>query len=237
MKKRKTWLVLTAVLIILVLAVCGCGKKKEDATPATTETKQASKDETKAETKEEKPEEKTEEATDAPDDGNDGGKAAAQRMQVTMTLLGKLQKVTKVGAGAVQKDADVVYTDSETGFGYNLVTDPDVQSFYDIYQMLYTTFTEGCIDARWKYMVSPDPGTAPYFIFVQDDNLPTGIYIIQAGTGYMDYTPTGDIEIETVDDRHFTATVPFKAYEHTMYLTMDIILEDDWRINGFSVSE
>lgn len=232
MRRRNVWFILVAVLIVLVLTVCGCGKKKEEVTPATTEAKEASKDETKTETKEATKEE--------PADDQDGqdydGPSEAQCMQITMTLLDKLQQVTIIGAGQVRSDPNVAYEDPEYGFTYYLVTDANVQSFYDIYQMLYNNFTEGCIDARWKYLVEPTPGTAPYYQLVQEDDLPTGIYVNHdAGTGYMTYTPTGDIEIEQLDDRHFYATVPFQAYGETLHLTMDIILEDDWKINGFSV--
>lgn len=239
MKKRKIWLLLTAILIILVLTVCGCGKKKEEVKPAPTETKQAAKDETKTETKDETKNETKEAQTEEPyDDGEeDYGPTDAQCVQITMTLLNKLQYVTRVGAGAVQKDTSIVYTDPNTGLGYNLVTEPGISSFYDIYQMLYNNFTNGCIDERWIYMIQPAPGTPPFFQLVQDGSVPTGIYIVQAGSGFMDYTPTGDIGIEHLDDRHFIATVPFQSFGETLYLTMDIILEEDWKINGFNVSD
>ena len=236
MKKRKLLFLLTAILIVLVLAVCGCGKKKEDVKPAPTETKQAANDETKTETKEEKTDAATEAQTEEQYDDEDYGPSDAQCVQITMTLLGKLQNVTRVGAGAVQKDNDTVYYDPETGFAYNLVTDPNITSFYDIYQMLYSTFTQGCIEDRWLFMIQPSPGNAPYFQFVQDQSVPTGIYIIQAGAGYLDYTPTGDISIEHLDDRHFIATVPFESFNAPQTLIMDVVLEDnDWKINGFHV--
>lgn len=234
MKKRKLWFLLTAILIVLVLVVCGCGKKKEDVQPATTEPKQETKQETKEETKAETKGETETEPVVIPDDTPSDGLSDAQCVQITMTLLDKLQAVTKVGAGAVQIDRDIVYT-SPDGYGYNLVTDPKIQSFYDIYQMLYDSFTAGCIEDRWKYLLEPAPGTAPYFIFVQNESVPTGIYILQAGTGYMTYTPTGDIYIEHEDDRHFYATVPFDSFGETLHLDLDIVLEDTWKINGFHV--
>ena len=238
MKKKSIRFLFLAVLLIAALAVGACGKKGADDNTTPAETKEAvTKDETKTETQTETKEEKTEEATETQGGVIEESPSATQRVQITMTLIGKLQYVTKVGAGAVQIDHDIVYTDPATGFGYNLVTDPNIQSFYDIYQMLYGTFTNGCVDARWKFLVEAEPGMAPFFQLVQDESVPTGIYMVQPGSGYLDYTPTGDITTEWLDDHHFTARVPFEQFEQTMYLNLDIILEDDWKINAFSVED
>ena len=235
MRKQKTWFLLTAILIVLVLAVCGCGKKKEDATPAATEAKQETKTETKEETKEATKEE-TKDAAPVPDQGGEEySPSDAECQAITMALLDRLQYTTKVGAGAIQIDYDTVYTSPE-GYKYHLILEPQIQNFNDIYRLLYDNFTNGCIDARWKYFLDPE-GTTPFIQLVQEDDLPIGLYILDAGTGYMDYSPVDTIEIKHLDDYHFHAIVPFSHFGETFYLDMDIILEETWKINGFSVSE
>ena len=234
MKKKKTWMLLTAILIVLVLAVCGCGKKKEDVAPATTEAKQETKTETKEETKEAAKDE-TKEAAPVPDQGGEVVPSDAECQAITMALLDRLQYTTKVGAGAIQIDYDTVYTSPE-GYKYHLILEPQIQNFNDIYRLLYDNFTNGCIDARWKYFLDPE-GTTPFIQLVQAPDLPVGLYILDAGTGYMDYSPVDTIEFEHLDDYHFHAIVPFSHFGETFYLDMDIILEDTWKINGFSVSE
>ena len=229
MRNKKTWILLMAILVVLVLAVCGCGKKKEDVTPATTEAKQETQTETKDETKAETKEEATE-----PDQGAEVVPSDAECMQIAMTLLNTLQYVTKVGAGAIATDRDTVYKYGD--FDYYRVTEPGIDSFNDIFLMLNYNFTLGCIEDRWKFMT--DPGdSAPFMIYVQDEGYPEGMYLINAGTGYFDYTPTGNIQIEHVDENHFHAIVPFNAYNHDLTLDMDIIKEDYWKINGFIVNE
>lgn len=240
MKRTKIWFVLTAIMLVLVLALCGCGKKK-DQTPATTEAKQEKETQTETKKEETKGETKEDQATEPDDDDasnwDDGFDPSYDDcVAITRSLLEELQHVTKVGAGQIQVDDDIEWYDWETGMNYNLITDPDVTSFNDIYMMLYNTFTDGCIENHWKYMFSPDPGTAPFIRLVQEDDVPVGLYLSEARTGYMNYTPTGDIGIAPIDERHFIATIPFSAYGQTMHLNMDIILEGDvWKINGFEV--
>ncbi|MBR5930442.1 MAG: hypothetical protein IKZ95_00280 [Lachnospiraceae bacterium] len=225
MKKQKMWGLLTAVLIVLVLAVCGCGNKKEDTVPATTEAKTETKEETTTETKEEAPE---------PNQGAEVVPSDAECVQITMTLLDKLQYVTKVGAGAIQVDRDVIYTSPE-GYRYFQILEPEIQNFQDIYTLLYDNFTIGCIDNRWKFLYDPE-GQTPFIILVQEEDLPTGLYLLDAGTGYMTYTPTGNITIEHLDEYHFIATVPFEHFGETLHLKMNIIQEDGtWKINGHDV--
>ena len=241
MKNKKTWILFTAILVVLVLAVCGCGKKKEDVTPATTEanqeTKKETKEETKAETKEETKSETKEESPEPDDQGGEYyGPSDDECRKLASSLLMELQYTTKVGAGQLAVDRSVVYTGPE-GFNYYLVTEARIQSFYDIYMMLYDNFTNSCVDNHWSFMTNTEEGNAPFIIFLQEEDLPTGLYLIDAGHGYMDYTPTGNIEIRHVDDTCFHAIVPFSQFNQNLYLDMEIVLDDSWKINEFEVLE
>ena len=238
MRNKKTWILLMAILVVLVLAVCGCGKKKEDVVPATTEANQETKEETKAETKEETKSETKEEAPVPDDQGGAGyyGPSDDECMKLAMSLLNELQYTTKVGAGQLAVDRDTVYVGPE-GFKYYLVTEARIQNFHDIYMMLYDNFTNSCVDNHWSFMTNTEDGNAPFIIFLQEDNLPTGLYLIDAGHGYMDYTPTGNIEIRHVDDTCFHAIVPFSQFNQNLYLDMEIVLDDSWKINEFEVLE
>lgn len=221
MKKRNYYILFTAILIVFILTICGCGKKsaKPDNEPVTN---QAMDTDTRE--------------GEIPTGETEFSRPSEQEcIAITKDLVNTLNRTNQIGAGFIEVDDNTVYEDPD-GYVYNLVLDPDIQNPLDLYAHLYDHYTASCINKHWSYLIEKQDGEPEFLTYVAGEDVPEGLYLIQGGKGYYDYSPVDSIQIEQSDDAHFNATVPFEDFGETEYLSLDILYEDGyWKINDFRV--
>ena len=200
---KKKILAIAAIAIMIPLVLCACKKEKpvEPTQPATQEAASV------------EPETKS-----APTE--DPAAAVAR-------LIDNVNTLKYVHGVALDCDYDYVWYD-ENGFAYTMVTDPDFQSIGDINAFLSETFTaQGAKEYFPDLALMGQEGTYPYsYVIVQgDEDVPDGLYELQAGLGFYTYEIVSDIEISNQTENSFTADFTVEYYGQWVVLTMGVVGE------------
>ena len=209
---KKTILAVIAALLIVpfVLGACGGGDGGKD-TPDTPET-QAQIDNTQ------------------PTGGVQGD--TEELANTTKFLMGKVGRIQGLSSGATQVDESTVYTDAN-GYVYNRVTDEGFQNLDDIFGCLYDVFTKEAAQQYFPSLANLDKYTdePAMYLYINDGSAPEGLYMIQAGKGFVDYTPITDIKIVHATDNEFFAEYDFDNFGGAMTLRVKFVKEGDmWKI-------
>ena len=210
---KKTFLAILAALLIIPFVLCACDKKSD--TPVVPDVPETKEQET--ESKEAAPENLSEVAAKLVDDYN--------------TLL-------YVDTISLERDYEVEYWD-EYGYVYNPITDPAFQSIGDIWDFLYDAFTTEGAQAVFPDMVNLGLDDPPYwYIMVDEDGFPEGLYGLQVGNGFSTRTLNGDIEIKDKTDTSFTAICPVQYFALDTTMTLHVVKEGSkWKINSIDFDD
>ena len=225
---KKSLLVILSALLIVPFVLCACGQKQE--TPSTPETKEPV---TVA------PQPAEPETSEKPSEPEPSKEEANEKdlVEVTKGLMDRVRILQYVDAAALDVDSNTSYTD-ENGYKYNLVTDPDFQSFGDIINYLTDTFTTSGADKQFPYLVNPDQMTPPAYLYLNDDTVPEGLYMIEAAKGFPVYMIDSDVEILDADDDSFAAEFNYDDFGRTMILHVEIVKEDGaWKVDSMTSIE
>ena len=183
---KKKFLAIAAIAIMIPLVLCAC-KKEKPVEPTQPATQEASVE----------PETKSAPTEDP--------KAAVVR------LIDNVNTLKYVHGVALDCDYDYVWYD-EYGYSYVKVTDPDFQSIGDINAFLFETFTaQGAKEYYPDLALMGQEETYPYsYVIVQgDEDVPDGLYELEAGLGFYIYEIVSDIEISNQTENSFTADFLF----------------------------
>ena len=210
---KKTLLAIIAALLIIPFVLGACDKKKDD-TPVVPDT---------PETEAQQETETTEPA--APEDLN----AVAARLMENYNVLQYVDTLS------LDVDEEVEYWD-ENGLLYHPVTDPDFQSIGDIWELLYDTFTANDALEEFPDLANLGVDDNPYwYIFVDEEGFPKGLYSMQVYNGFSLYNLNGDIEVSDQTDTSFTAYCPCEYFGMDTSLTLYVVKEDGkWLIAGIA---
>ncbi|MCQ2530540.1 MAG: hypothetical protein MJ086_04710 [Lachnospiraceae bacterium] len=223
MKKKKLFTTLAVGLIlVMALSLCACGGKEDPVDPASTpETTKAVETTTPAETT--APE--TDPAPVLPTEAEMG--------RATKELITAINDLNALSSGAIDIDDDVIYTSPE-GYVYNLVTDPQFQNFGDISKFLDDYFTLDFAVENYPWLATPGQEEGiQQFLYIQEDSVPTGLYMVQAGKGFTVFDPNADLTFEDVTEGSFTAVFDFDNFGMTDTARMDIVKDNGlWKIDN-----
>ena len=206
---KKTILAVIAALLIVpfVLGACGGGNKTPDV-----------------------PETQTQEDVDQPTEGAQVD--TEELVNTTKFLMGKVGRIQGLSSGATHVDESTIYTDAN-GYIYNRVADEGFQNLDDIFGCLYDVFTEEAAQQYFPELANLDKytDTPPMYVYINDGSAPEGLYMIQAGKGFIDYTPITDIKIVHATDSEFFAEYDFDNFGQAMTLRVKFVKEGDmWKI-------
>ena len=220
---KKKLLAILAIAVMVPLVFCACKKSQpEDVTEAAPQESVTQEADSEAPTDSEAPADSTAPTEDPVD--------------AVIRLMEQVNVLKYVNGVSLDCDYDNVYYD-EQGFTYTQVTDPDFQSIGDIWAYLFDTFTNiGALEvfpglANMGQGESP----APYIIVQQDEDVPDGLYELQAGLGFSTYIITSDIEISDLTETSFTAAFEAEYYGQTSFVTLVVTAEDGtWKIDSIT---
>lgn len=153
-------------------------------------------------------------------------------VNVTKLLIDKVGRIQGLSSGATQVDESTVYTDAN-GYVYNRVTDEGFQNLDDIFGCLYDVFTKEAAQQYFPSLANLDKYTdePAMYLYINDGSAPEGLYMIQAGKGFVDYTPITDIKIVHATDNEFFAEYDFDNFGGAMTLRVKFVKENDmWKI-------
>ena len=212
---KKKFLAIAAIAIMIPLVLCAC-KKEKPVEPTQPATQEASVE----------PETKSAPTEDP--------KAAVVR------LIDNVNTLKYVHGVALDCDYDYVWYD-EYGYSYVKVTDPDFQSIGDINAFLFETFTaQGAKEYYPDLALMGQEETYPYsYVIVQgDEDVPDGLYELEAGLGFYIYEIVSDIEISNQTENSFTADFTVEYYGQWVVLTMGVVGEREsdgsivWKVDS-----
>lgn len=199
---KKKLLAIMAIAIMIPLVLCAC-KKDTPVEPVQPVTQEASVE----------PETKSTPTEDP--------KAAVTR------LIDEVNILKYVDCVALDCDEGLIYYD-ELGYSYVMVTDPDFQSIGDIWEYLFRTFTaQGATEyfPDLAKMGQDEFNPSPYVMVRDDEDLPDGLYELQAWLGFSTYEIVSDITISNQTDNSFTAEFTVEYYGQFVDLTMGVVGE------------
>ena len=153
-------------------------------------------------------------------------------VNVTKLLIDKVGRIQGLSSGATQVDESTVYTDAN-GYVYNRVTDEGFQNLDDIFGCLYDVFTKEAAQQYFPSLANLDKYTdePAMYLYINDGSAPEGLYMIQAGKGFVDYTPITDIKIVHATDTEFIAEYDFDNFGGAMTLRVKFVKDGDmWKI-------
>ena len=205
---KKTILAIIAALLIVPFVFGACGSKDAPDVPETQEQGGG-----------EQPTEGAQINTD-------------ELVNVTKLLIDKVGRIQGLSSGATQVDESTVYTDAN-GYVYNRVTDEGFQNLDDIFGCLYDVFTKEAAQQYFPSLANLDKYTdePAMYLYINDGSVPEGLYMIQAGKGFVDYTPITDIKIVHATDNEFFAEYDFDNFGGAMTLRVKFVKENDmWKI-------
>lgn len=212
MKERISSLIVFCLSLILILCICACGKKEE-------------KKEVPSQVATESQPEASEAATES-----DSGEAEPD--EIASNLIDKLNTLNKIYSCGLDRDTDIQYVDPDSALTYFYVTDPEFNSFGAISKFLDENFTWDFSNKYYPELASPGQSSPPIYVYVQDENLPEGLYMINGGKGFSVYDPNAAKTFENVQDKSFTVSLPYDFFGQTESLTLDIINDGAaWKIN------
>ena len=206
---KKTILAIIAALLIVPFVLSACSKKQD--VPDVPETQEQGGGE-----------QQTEGAQINTD----------ELVNVTKLLIDKVGRIQALSSGATQVDENTVYTDAN-GYVYNRVTDEGFQNLDDIFGCLYDVFTKEAAQQYFPGLANLDKYTdePAMDLYINDGSAPEGLYMIQAGKGFIDYTPITDIKIVHATDNEFFAEYDFDNFGGAMTLRVKFVKEGDmWKI-------
>ena len=206
---KKTILAIIAALLIVPFVFGACGSSKD--TPDVPETQEQGGGE--------QPTEGAQINTD-------------ELVNVTKLLIDKVGRIQALSSGATQVDESTVYTDAN-GYVYNRVTDEGFQNLDDIFGCLYDVFTKDAAQQYFPSLANLDKYTdePAMYLYINDGSAPEGLYMIQAGKGFVDYTPITDIKIVHATDTEFIAEYDFDNFGGAMTLRVKFVKDGDmWKI-------
>ena len=153
-------------------------------------------------------------------------------VNVTKLLIDKVGRIQGLSSGATQVDESTIYTDAN-GYVYNRVTDEGFQNLDDIFGCLYDVFTKEAAQQYFPSLANLDKYTdePAMYLYINDGSAPEGLYMIQAGKGFVDYTPITDIKIVHATDTEFIAEYDFDNFGGAMTLRVKFVKDGDmWKI-------
>ena len=205
---KKTILAIIAALLIVPFVFGACGSKDAPDVPETQEQGGG-----------EQPTEGAQINTD-------------ELVNVTKLLIDKVGRIQGLSSGATQVDESTVYTDAN-GYVYNRVTDEGFQNLDDIFGCLYDVFTKEAAQQYFPSLANLDKYTdePAMYLYINDGSAPEGLYMIQAGKGFVDYTPITDIKIVHATDNEFFAEYDFDNFGGAMTLRVKFVKDGEmWKI-------
>ena len=209
---KRTILAIIAALLIIPFVLGACDKKKDDTPviPDVPETQEA-------------------ESKDA---------APENLNEVVAKLIDNYNTLLYVDTLSLERDYDVEYYD-EYGYLYNPITDPDFQSIGDIWDFLYDTFTTDGALAEFPDMANLGLDDPPYwYIVVDEEGFPKGLYGMQVGNGFSTRELNGDIEITDKTDDSFTAICPVQYFALDTTMTLHVVKEGSkWKIDSIDYDD
>ena len=206
---KKTILAIIAALLIVPFVLSACSKKQD--VPDVPETQEQGGGE--------QPTEGAQINTD-------------ELVNVTKLLIDKVGRIQGLSSGATQVDESTIYTDAN-GYVYNRVTDEGFQNLDDIFGCLYDVFTKEAAQQYFPSLANLDKYTdePAMYLYINDGSAPEGLYMIQAGKGFVDYTPITDIKIVHATDTEFIAEYDFDNFGGAMTLRVKFVKDGDmWKI-------
>ena len=209
--KRTILAIIAALLIVpFVLGACDKGKKDTPVIPDVPETQEAE--------------------TQAP--------APENLSEVAAKLVNNYNTLLYVDTLSLERDYEVEYWD-EYGYVYNPITDPAFQSIGDIWDFLYDTFTTAGAQAVFPDMVNLGLDDPPYwYIMVDEEGFPKGLYGMQVGNGFSTRELNGDIEITDKTDYSFTAICPVQYFGIDTSMALHVVKESGmWKIDSIDYGE
>ena len=212
MKKKNIVLVIVSVL---VLAFCLCACQKKDPAPETQKPSEAAS---------------TEEKTTAGEETPAGTEVDAKA--IAKELIGAMNKMDILSSGAISVDSNTTY--SEDGVHvYSLVTDPEFQNFGDLSMFLFKHCTQDYLNNTvYGTLINPPEGEIPQYLYINGEDVPDGLYMVQGGKGFPMYDENAEVTISNLSDSGFTFSFNYDGL-FKAEIVVDVVKDgEDWKINN-----
>lgn len=210
MKKKNIVLVIVSVL---VLAFCLCACQKKDPAPETQKPSEAASIE-----------EQTTAGGETPAGTEIDAKAIAKE------LIGAMNKMDILSSGAISVDNDITY--SEDGVHvYSLVTDPEFQNFGDLSMFFLKYCTQDYLNNTvYGELINPSEGEIPQYLYINGEDVPDGLYMVQGGKGFPNYDENSKVTISNLSDSGFTFSFNYDGL-FKAEIVVDVVKDgEDWKI-------
>lgn len=213
---KKTLMILLAFVLVFMLALSACGKKKE--------TKDENKQTTKAETT------TAAQTTTAPETQAPAGGGETGYADVAAGLIERYNTLNYVDGAGLQADDSIVYQNGN--YQYRKVTDERFQNMGDISNYLFDTFTSEGASATFPHLVDPASDGLSIYVYVNDGSVPEGLYEMIAGRGIYMYQLQSIDDITVESDSAFRAVASGSFMGQPSTLTLGCVFENGaWKIN------
>ncbi|MGN0620284.1 MAG: hypothetical protein ACI4I9_00305 [Porcipelethomonas sp.] len=147
---------------------------------------------------------------------------------IALELMNALDKIDRIGGGAglAYDDSINPYYDEDGNIKYAKVTDTQFGSTFELRNYMDEYFTENLIDQRYSDILDTDePRCIDY-----DDSLYIDI-TRPRGCGF--FWADSQVYISDVTYNSFTAVAEYEDFGAVSRLSMNIVLEDSWKIDSF----
>ncbi len=210
----KKALITFALIAVLALGLCACGKEEpvepESVEPVTKEVTTAA--------------ETTVPETITPET-DPSVLTDEECMSIAKERIEALNTMNAVESGFLDVDDSLAYTSPE-GFTYHKVTDPKFQNFGDLNEFCLENFSKNFYKSTFPTIYDPSSETVPQFLYLQEDDLPTGLYMIDGGKGYSYYDPEGYMTIRHNEEDFFQIDLDYDNFGETETLDVAFAYEN-----------